>query len=134
MESRYTVERFLGGIGDPVLQDCLIHALRSGYQLEVRRIEDQAVPAVLILAAYALHHEGAEIVDDYERLVETQRELISPPGFKSACAHPDLFMASCIVIQHAKEAYPSYEGFDSIRVPELFNQMVVAESAAEEEE
>lgn len=121
--SRFTVERFLGGIGDAVARDQLVVALQSGYQIKVSTLDYQLVPAVLILACYALHHLDAELVDDYEKLVEVYREAVSEFGMM---AHPDLFMASCISLLHKRQEYPSLDTFYTINVPELFEQMVFA--------
>lgn len=123
--SKYTVERFLGGIGDVVLKDSLVAALYSGHQLSVKTLDFQQVPAVLILACYARTYLGAELVDDYEALIEAHKEATRPPG--GLTAHPDLYLPSCICILHGRDQSPCWEAFQDVNVPELFDLMVRAE-------
>lgn len=121
---RYTVERFLGGIGDCVLREHLTVALRSGYQLDVSVLPYDVLPAVLILACYSREYEDVELVDDYEALVIGFRDAISVPG---QTAHPDLFLASSISILHDKAQAPSYEGFLDVRMDKIYNEMTNVE-------
>lgn len=116
----YTVERFLHGIGDPVLKECLIVALGSGYQLTADAIADQALPVVVILAAYAKYHEDVDLVDDYELLLEAQREAFGSAG---NCAHPDLYLASCICILDSQGMAPSRAAFEDVAVPTIFTEL-----------
>lgn len=116
----YTVERFVHGIGDPLLKETILLALASGYQLTADAIPDQALPVVLILACYAKYHEDVDLVDDYELLLEAQREAFRSSG---NCAHPDLFFASCICILDTHGQYPSRAAFSDIGVPILFDEL-----------
>ncbi len=115
---RFTVQRFFGGVGDPVAVDLTVAALRSGYQIEVRKVHTQLLPAVLILACYSRYYVDVELVDDYDRLIDDYLQNVTE------CAHPDKYMASCICILHPREQYPSYEAFQAIGVPDLFPQLV----------
>jgi hypothetical protein len=121
---RFTVERFLGGIGDVVLRQSLVVALSSGYQLDVSALPYDVLPAVLILACYSREYEDVELVDDYEALVAGFRDAISVPG---QCAHPDLYMASCISILHDKAQSPSYESFVGMKMDKIYNEMTNVE-------
>ena len=120
----YTVERFVHGIGDVLLKDALLRALASGYQLTADAIPDQALPPVLMLAAYAKYYEDVDLVDDYELLVEAQREAFRSSG---NCAHPDLFFASCICILDAQGMFPSKAAFQDIGVPAIFEELTAVE-------
>lgn len=114
---RFTIERFLHGIGDAVAKDLTRLALSSGYQLEVRKMHPQTLPAILILACYSRYYVDVELVDDYDRLIDEYQTAIAE------CAHPDKFMASCICILHPREQFPSYEAFEAIGMPNLFPQL-----------
>lgn len=115
---RFTVERFLHGIGDAVAKHLTLVSLSSGYQLMTKNLHPQTLPAILILACYSRYYVDVELVDDYDRLVEEYQATITE------CAHPDKFMASCIVILHPREQFPSYEAFEAIGLPALFPQLV----------
>lgn len=121
---RFTVERFLHGIGDPMLKESLVMSLASGYQLEAKRVPYQVVPCVLMLACYARNYEDVELVDDYEDLVRAHREAISEVGL---CAHPDLYLASCIAILHGRDQVPSYEGFVDIKLDRIYRELINVE-------
>lgn len=101
-----------------------MRALRSGYQLESATIPYQAVPAVLMLACYSREYEDVELVDDYEGLVRAYREAVSETG---QCAHPDLYLASCISILHDRGQVPSYEGFLDVRMDKMYNELTNVE-------
>ena len=115
--ARFTTDRFLGGVGDPLAKDLLRLALASGYQIEVKKIHPQTLPAMLILACYSRYYVDVELVDDYDRLVEEYRTQIAD------VAHPDKFLASCIGLLHSNDAWPSYEAFQDVRIPDLFKQL-----------
>lgn len=121
---RYTVTRFLGGIGDVVMSDQLKAALRSGYQLDVAALPYDVIPAVLILACFSREYEDVELVDDYEALVLAFRDAISAPG---QCAHPDLFLASCISILHDRAQAPTYEAFLTVKMDKMYNELTNVE-------
>lgn len=123
-EERFSTERFLYGIGDPLLKEVVVASLRSGYQLESQRVPYPAVPAVLILACFAREYADVELVDDYEDLIKAMREAISEPG---QCAHTDLYLASCICILHDRQQAPSYESFVDVRVDKMFSELVNVE-------
>jgi len=116
--ARFTVVRFFGGVGDAVAIDAALCALRSGYQLEVRNIHEQTLPAMVILACYSRHYADVELVDDYEQLLRNYQEAIN------VCAHPDKFMASCIRLLDPRGQYPCLEAFEAIGFPALFSTMV----------
>lgn len=118
---RFTVTRFLHGIGDAVAQHLFQLALSSGYQLNVKMMHVQTLPAMLILACYSRYYVDVELVDDYDRLIEDYQASMAD------CAHPDKFMASCICILHPREQFPSYEAFEAIGMPALFPQLVSIE-------
>lgn len=115
---RFTVERFLHGIGDAVAKDLARLSLYSGYQLSVKMMHVQTLPAMLILACYSRYYADVELVDDYDRLIEEYQAAVAE------VAHPDKFMASCICILHPREQFPSYEAFEAIGMPNLFPQLV----------
>lgn len=116
----YTVERFVHGIGDPIVKESVLLALASGYQLTADAIPDQALPVVVMLAAWAKHYEDVDLVDDYEMLLEAQREAFRSCG---NCAHPDLYLASCICILDAQGQYPSRAGFEDVGIPAIFEEL-----------
>lgn len=122
--ARFTGARFFSGVGDVVMIDAARQALRTGYQIETATLDYQLVPAFVILATWALFYEGVELVDDYERLLEAHREAITEG---SLCAHPDLFMASCITLLAKREQHPCRESFEAIGFPGLFNELVLVE-------
>jgi hypothetical protein len=121
---RLTLERFFSGVGDAFMVDQLKATLHAGYQLTTKSLDYQLVPAVVILACYGRHYEGIELVDDYEDLLRAHLEATTEGGL---CAHPDLFMASCICILEKREQFPCQAAFEDINVPTLFNQLVVVE-------
>ena len=118
---RFTVERFLHGIGDVVAKSLLQIALSSGYQIETRMIHPQMLPAILILACYSRYYEDVELVDDYDRLVDDYWTAVAE------VAHSDKYLASCIRLLHARDAYPSLQAFEDVRVPDLYRQLVTVE-------
>lgn len=118
---RFTVERFLHGIGDAVAKHLLQMALTSGYQLNVKMMHPQTLPAMVILACYSRYYMDVELVDNYDRLLDDYQTVVAE------CAHPDKFMASCICILHPREQFPSYEAFEAIGMPNLFPQLVSLE-------
>jgi hypothetical protein len=122
--ARLTLDRYFGGIGDAFMVDQFKATLHSGFQLELTKLDFQLIPAALILACYGRHYEGIEFVDDYDDLLLAQQEAFTEG---CVCAHPDLFMASCIVILARQDLFPCTEAFDDINIPELFNQLVVVE-------
>lgn len=115
---RFTVERFIHGVGDVVAKHLTLISLSSGYQLMTKNLHPQTLPAILILACYSRYYVDVELVDDYDRLVEEYQTAMAE------CAHPDKFMASCICILHLRDQYPSYEAFEAIGLPSLFSQLV----------
>lgn len=120
MATEYSVERFTHGMSsDPMLADMVLAALRSGYQLTADAIPDMALPAVLMLSAYGKYYQDVDIVDDYELLVEAQREAFR--GFGN-CAHPDLFFASCICILDARGEFPCRAAFEDLQIPVIFDE------------
>lgn len=118
---RHTVQRFVGGIGDAVLVSCLLMALRSGYQLRTILVPEQALPAVVILASYAVNYQGVELVDDFDTLLDLYYQAVED----NTCAHPDKYLATCIYLLHKREQFPSIESFHDVRVHELFEEMVI---------
>lgn len=116
----YTAERFVHGVGDPVLKEALLASLASGYQITADALPDQTLPAMVILASFAKYHEDVDLVDDYELLLEAQREAFRSSG---NCAHPDMFMASCICILDAQGQYPSRAAYADIGVPAIFAEL-----------
>lgn len=118
---RWSVERFMGGIGDAVLKSCLRMALRSGYQLRTILVPEQALPAVVILACYAVNYQGVELVDEYDTLLELYYQSVQD----NTCAHPDKYLATCIYLLHKRDQFPSLDSFKDVRVDDLFEQLVI---------
>jgi hypothetical protein len=118
---RFTVERFMGGVGDAVANDLTLLALRSGYQISARSLHVQVLPAVLILACYSRYYEDVELVDDYDRLLDEVKQNIAD------FAHPDKYLASCIHILAQREQYPSLEAFEAVGVPNIYNELIQVE-------
>jgi hypothetical protein len=60
---------------DPVAEELLVAACRTGKRLQVARLPASVLPAVLLLAHYAKHYATRyhPLVDDYPRLVERYR-------------------------------------------------------------
>ncbi len=112
---RYHAARFLADC-TPETDTMLRAAWANGDQLMSRRVPVDGLPAVVILAAYA-HDHGAELVDDYDALLERYRENIKE------CSHNDKFFASCIL--HLSERYqsPSDEAYESINVPGIYEEL-----------
>lgn len=127
--ARFTVERFFGGVGDAIMVDQAVRVLRSGYQFSTAALDYQLIPAFVILATWALHYEGVELVDDYPALLKAQREAFAEG---CVCAHPDLYMASCICLLAERADVPSRETFGTIGVPQLFQQLVTVEESVNE--
>lgn len=117
--SRFTVERFLSAMPKDVALNVRL-AWEGGFQVRAAKVPEVALPAVLILAAYARRDE-VELVDDYDLLVERMRDAVSDFGLTS---HPDLFMASCICILHARGELPSFESFEAIGLPSIYTKLV----------
>lgn len=112
---RFTVERFLCNCTDAT-KELLLANWREGNQLVAKRVPIDALPAVLILASYAYDY-GIELVDDYDALIE--RFLM----YRSDCAHPDKFMASCITILYERGLSPDDESFEAINIPNLYEEL-----------
>jgi hypothetical protein len=115
---RFTVERFLSNC-EPSSVEALRAAWSSGFQLAARRVPRDALPAVVILAAYAYANEIA-LVDDYEVLLDRFSESLD-----GSIHHPDLFFASaCRIIFDKIGGAPSSTAFESIGVPGIYNELM----------
>lgn len=115
---RGSVERFLGGVMDPVATGLLASALGSGLQLSSSLLPAQLTAAVIILACYARRELEVELVDNYEALLDRWPEDVGH------CSHSDMFFASCIVQLHHRGEYPSTEAFQDLNLPFIFDQLV----------
>ncbi len=114
--ARYTVERFLSDCSEPTRQ-WLLDQWGEGNQLRVDDIPPDALPPVLILAAYGLTYE-VDLVDDFDALIEKYCEE------EDYIFHPDKFMASCIIILDEKGQMPSQEAFDAINLEAIYEELL----------
>ena len=60
---------------NPFLRSQILAALMSGTQLELARLPNAALADVVLLATVSREYHDAEIIDDYEGLLERVREL-----------------------------------------------------------
>ena len=114
--ARYTVERYLSDCA-PQSAAYLRENWAEGNQLFADEVPTDALPCVVIFACYARQY-GVDLVDDYTRLLDRYWEEIKE------FAHPDKFFSSCIVIQDETGASPTDEAFESIKIPDLYEQLL----------
>jgi len=113
---RFTVFRFMSDCL-PETRQFLMDEWALGNQLEAAKVPYDGLPAVLILAAYAASH-GADLVDDYDRLIERFRDQVWE------VAHPDKFFASCCAILYDRGMYPDEISFQSINIPAIYEELL----------
>jgi hypothetical protein len=114
----YTVERFLSSC-QPKLAKSLKALWAEGGQLAAAKVPESAIVPVIIIAAYG-KKQDIELVDDYDALLEAFRELTKG----GACfQHPDTFFASSICIMAARGQDVSLGGFESIGVPDIYEEL-----------
>lgn len=111
------MRRFLANCDDELAGD-IIEAFGSGMRIDANALPDAALPCVTILACWLRAHRGVEVMEDYELLVAQMRSVFG------SVAHPDLFMASCICIQHDMGCHPGLAGFEAINVPAVWEEMM----------
>jgi len=124
----YTADRFLDGMSKKLAQG-LRKAWAAGGQLVSEKVPKEALPAVLILAAWGERIE-VQIVDDYEVLLERTRQAFKDNGLH----HPDLFFASAICIMAERGQELTVGSFETINIPNLFNEFFNLEERSDEEE
>lgn len=115
-KARFTVERFLSDCCEKT-RKYLVGQWKQGNQLVARKVPFDGLPPVVILAAYAKLY-GVELVDDYDALLDRYRENIEE------CCHPDKFFSSCILLLADRGQIPSDEAFESINVPNLYEELL----------
>ena len=113
---RYTVARFLSDCCDETYH-FLIEQWAEGNQLEARRVPVDGLPPVVMLTAYAWEY-GVELVDDYAALLERYDEHIEE------FSHPDKFFSSCISIMAERGECPDPETFESLRIPQIYEELL----------
>lgn len=112
---RYHSARFLADC-DPATEAMLRKTWAAGDQLVVRMVPVDALPAVVILAAYAKEY-GVALVDDHDALLLRYWEHLKE------CSHNDKFLASCICILAGNGQAPSDEAFASVNVPGIYEEL-----------
>jgi hypothetical protein len=114
--ARYTVERYLSDCS-PRSAAYLRENWGEGNQLFAEEVPTDALPCVVIFACYARQYE-VELVDDYTRLLDRYWDEIKE------FAHPDKFFSSSIVIMDETGATPTLEAFESINIPNLYEELL----------
>lgn len=117
----YTVTRFFSNCSDKT-RKLLNKAFKDGDQLAAAAIPKDALPAILILAAYALRID-IELVDDYAELLERTREALKIGGVH----HPDLFLASSICILAERGDVPTIGAFTQVGVDGILTDLLELE-------
>jgi len=112
---RYTVARFLSDASDASYA-WLRGQWGDGNQLFARKVPVDVLPAVVIMSGYCRLYE-IELVDDFDVLLERFQENIAD------CAHHDKFFASCIAILHERGLFPDLEGYESINIPAIYEEI-----------
>lgn len=112
---RYHHARFMADCA-PATEAMLRKAFANGDQLVAKRVPIDGLPVVVILAAY-LRDYGAELVDDYDVLLDRYWE------HKPDCAHNDKFFASCIYLLHQRGQVPEDAAYTSINVPGIYEEL-----------
>lgn len=110
----YSGTRFLSDCSKKVAK-ALRDAWSDGEQLATEAVPKEALPAVLILAAWGLRID-IEIVDDYDTLLDRTEQALKDGNVH----HPDLFFASSIIIMARRGQELSLGGFELIGVPGIF--------------
>jgi len=96
-------------------------AFKSGYCIDHNALSDNAVPAVLVLATWLRNYQGVEIVEDYDGLIEFQKELFG------RCQSPVLYLASCICILYDRCEHPGEEAFLMEKIPQIYEEVMAEE-------
>lgn len=112
--ARFTVERFLGNCSESSKQ-FLLENWAEGNILGIDEIPVDALPCVVIMACYARQY-GVDIVDNYTELLDKYWWELPD------CFHADKFFASCICILDERGEAPSDESFESINIPNLYEE------------
>lgn len=112
---RYTVERFLCNCCERS-KEYIIQNCKEYEQFIADEVPTDALPVLVILASYARQH-GVDLVDDYVHLLDRYWDELEHHY------HPDKFFASCIVILDETDQVPSPESFETINVPNLYDQL-----------
>lgn len=110
----YSMDRFFGNVPPKIVKQ-IKAACAEGEQFSYDAIPDDAVPCFVILAAFGRRID-VEIVDDYEALCER---------FKTAKSHkhPDLFLASGIIIMEGRGQEVTLGMFVELGIDKLFEQL-----------
>lgn len=112
---RYTVDRFLSDCSEPskeyVIQNC-----KEFNQFIAEEVPTDALPPVVMLASYA-RQNGVDLVDDYVHLLDRYWDEIEE------FAHPDKFFSSSIVILDETGQEPDPASFETIRIPDIYDQL-----------
>lgn len=112
---RYHAARFMADCS-PATDAMLRKAFLNGDQLVARRVPIDGLPVVVILASY-LRDYGAELVDDYDALLDRYWEN------KPDCNHNDKFFASCIWILWQRVQTPEDQAYTNINVPGIYEEL-----------
>lgn len=112
---RFTVERFLSDCSEETRQ-FLLEQWGEGNQLVASRVPVDALPAVVILSAYAQDY-GVNLTDDHIALLMRFDEHVTE------CWHPDKYLASCISILAERSMSPSDEAFEDINIPTIYEEL-----------
>jgi len=124
----YDAKRFLSSC-TPKTAKAIDAVWKAGEQLVADAVPREALPAVLILAAWG-RRVDVEIVDDYDALLERTSTALKDGNLH----HPDLFFVSCICILAERGQEPTIGGFETINVPDIFEGYFSEHTPSEEEE
>lgn len=114
----YTTQRFLSCCTDSTRR-LLKEAWAAGDMLVASEIPRDALPVVIIMAGYGYAH-GVAIVDDWSLLCERFQEDIRQFG---ALYHPDLWFASCIVINAINSRPTGFDTFHQLGIHEIWTEL-----------
>jgi hypothetical protein len=118
VSDKYTVERFLSACSKQTVKT-LRAAWKEGDQLAADKVPKDALPAVLILAAWGRRCD-MELVDDYDVLLKRTRAAMTDGSVN----HPDLFFASGILIMHERGEDAVIGGFVQLNIDGIFNDLL----------
>jgi hypothetical protein len=113
--------RYFYNCGEEAEAD-ICEAFRSGFCIDHSALDDNALPAVLVLATWLRNYQGTEIVEDYDGFVEFQKTMFPQ------CQSPVLYLASCICILYDRNEHPGEEAFIMEKIPQIYEEMMTEET------
>lgn len=118
---RYTQERLFWGC-DPDTVKALRGVWKEGDQLATESVPEDALCVVVMMAAWARRF-GADLVDDYELLLQRARDAMA----RMELHHPELFFVSCICILYQRNEEPTVGGFEQVGIPNHYETLIGGE-------